>query len=387
MKIMTAMYTIKRGGSYDRFIMMIKAFLKRSFEVYCISLTPIDINHPYFKNYIIHYPFKNKDKIMAKVMISFLFPFLSMWVGWRNKIDLIISFGFLYTFILGFSKLVIKKPIITFIRGNFIFGLKAQKLPRILLYLEKVIEYLGTIISEKIVTNNISKKEEILKLIKMKKSISIDVLYNNIPPINISKTENKYQIKTKYGIPSDSRVLVTAGIINRGKNLKILIKSLSKIGLEDIYLLIIGDCSTALDFNYKKELMRLVRDLEVQNQVIFTGWVEKEDLWKIYIVSDLFILTSKSEGMPNSMLEALGLDLPCMGSDIPGIRDILKHKELIFDPMDEEILSKKLRLFFSDNQFSNRVKKLCQERKERFSFDWEERLLQIVFKGFNQGKN
>ena len=48
MKIMTAMYTMRRGGAYDRFIMMLEAFLERNCEMHCLSLTPIQINHSSF---------------------------------------------------------------------------------------------------------------------------------------------------------------------------------------------------------------------------------------------------------------------------------------------------------------------------------------------------
>jgi len=43
-------------------------------------------------------------------------------------------------------------------------------------------------------------------------------------------------------------------------------------------------------------------------------------------------VNKKSGGMPNVLLEALGLDLLRMGSNISGIRDILEYDELIFDP-------------------------------------------------------
>ena len=46
MKIMTAMYTMRRGGAYDRFLMMLEAFLERECAVHCLSLTPIQIEHP-----------------------------------------------------------------------------------------------------------------------------------------------------------------------------------------------------------------------------------------------------------------------------------------------------------------------------------------------------
>jgi glycosyltransferase involved in cell wall biosynthesis len=88
--------------------------------------------------------------------------------------------------------------------------------------------------------------------------------------------------------------------------------------------------------------------------------------------------------MPNAMLEALGSGLPCMGSSIPGIRDILQYDELLFDPLNEKALANKIELIFSDHQFLDRVKKLCQERKEAFLFDWKEKLFQMVTMGFER---
>ena len=99
---------------------------------------------------------------------------------------------------------------------------------------------------------------------------------------------------------------MTAGILNRGKNIETLIKSLSKIEIESVYLLIVGDGSTEADLRYKDSLQGLAKTLGVDKTVIFTGWREKEELWKIYLLSDLFVLPSLSEGMPNAMLEALG---------------------------------------------------------------------------------
>jgi glycosyltransferase involved in cell wall biosynthesis len=122
----------------------------------------------------------------------------------------------------------------------------------------------------------------------------------------------------------------------------------------------------------------------IDNQVIFTDWLEKEELWKLYLASDLFILPSLKEGMPNAMLEAMGSGLPCLGSNIPGIRDILQYDELMFDPLDEKALVDRIQRLFCDHQFSNRVKRLCQERKEVFEFDWKERIFQMMTTGFNR---
>jgi glycosyltransferase involved in cell wall biosynthesis len=148
--------------------------------------------------------------------------------------------------------------------------------------------------------------------------------------------------------------------------------------VNNIYVLIVGDGSTEADVHYKNSLLILAKTLEVDKRVIFTGWLEKEDLWKIYVASDLFVLPSLSEGMPNSMLEALGAGLLCIGSNIPGIRDILEYDELTFDPHDENALFVKIYQLFSDQQFFHKIKKICQKRKDSFDFDWKEKVFEMI---------
>ncbi len=381
MKLMTAMYTIRRGGAYDRFIMMLEAFLERNYETHCLSLTPIPINHSYFHNHVMYLPLKTVDGLIAKLAVAFLFPLWSFWIAWRKKIDLIISFGSLYAFLQGFSKWILKRPMVTFIRGSSYFGITSQNSARYFLHLMKIVEYLGVLLSDRIITNNIAARDEMSKRLRKRKKIDVQILYNNIPSVYMHKPENISQTREKYGIPENAKVLVTAGILNRGKNIETLIEGLPKIEVNNVYILIVGDSSTEPDFCYRNSLLRLVKKFGVENRVIFTGWLEKEDLWGIYLASDLFILPSLNEGMPNAMLEALGCGLPCIGSNIPGIKDILHHKELMFEPTDEEGMISKIRHLFSDQHYFEETKKICQDRKKTFQFDWKERVFQIVTKG------
>jgi glycosyltransferase involved in cell wall biosynthesis len=256
--------------------------------------------------------------------------------------------------------------------------LTIQNSPQYFLYLNKTVEYLGFIFSDRIITNNEAARGEILKNLRKRKAIDVQVLYNNIPPMNIREPEDISKTKEKYGIPEDAKVLVTAGILNRGKNIETLIECLPKMEVNNIYVLIAGDSSSEPDLRYKNSLQGLAKKPEVDKRVIFTGWLEKEDLWKIYLASDLFILPSLKEGMPNAMLEALGAGLPCLGSNIAGVKDILQYDELLFDPMDAKSLVKKIEQLFSDPQFFEKVRALCEERKKAFRFDWGGKVFQMV---------
>jgi len=87
------------------------------------------------------------------------------------------------------------------------------------------------------------------------------------------------------------------------------------------------------------------------------------------------------------LLEALGFDLPCLGSRIPGIIDILEYDELMFDPLDEHALADKIWKFFSDIGCLSKMKQLCQERKKAFLFDWKEMVFQMATKRtFDRGE-
>ena len=377
MKIMTAMYTLRRGGAYDRFLMMLEAFLERDCEIHCLSMDPIQIKHSLFHNHVMYFPFKGLNGLIARLAVLSIFPPWAIWIGWRNKIDFIVAFGSLYAFIQGFAKWVLRKTMVTFIRGRSSFGLKVQNSSKGVLYLNKLIENMGFHFSDRVITNNVAIQEEILRDLG-RENIDVQILYNNIPPMNIHGPVNVVQTRNKYGIPGNAKVLVTGGVLNRGKNIETLIECVQKIGIKNVYFLIVGDGSREADLRYRDSLQGLAKQLGVEKQVPFTGWLEKEDLWKIYLASDLFVLPSLSEGMPNVLLEALGLDLACMGSWIPGIKDILQYEELMFDPFDKEVIAEKVSRFFSDEQHANHILQLCHERRERFSFDWKERVFQLV---------
>ena len=380
MKVMTAMYTFRRGGAYDRFIMMLEAFLERDCEIHCLSLSPIQIKHSLFHNHLMHFPFKKVDGWMGRFVVFSVFPVWAIWIGWRNKIDLIIAFGSLYAFIQVFSKWFLKRPMVTFIRGNSSFGLQMRNSFRYAVYLNRGVEKIGLLFSDRVITNNTAIQEEISKGLG-RRNIEVQVLFNDIPPMDIREPEDISKTRDKYGIPGDAKVLVTTGILNRGKNIEMLIACLSKVELKNVYALIVGDGSIEADFRYKDSLQGLAKKMGVDKQVLFTGWLDKEELWKIYLASDLFVLPSLSEGMPNVLLEAIGLDLPCLGSRIPGVVDILQYEELLFDPYDDEALAEKVNQFFSNENVGNRILKLSHERKKAFDFDWKEQTFLMATKG------
>jgi glycosyltransferase involved in cell wall biosynthesis len=384
MKIMTSMYTLKKGGSYDRFLMMVEAFLERECEVHCLSLTPIRIRHPFYHNHVVAFPSRMKNGLFVKLVVLFIFPMCLLLAGWRERIDLFIAFGPLYAFLEALPKRILRKPMVTLIRLDISLGFNAKDLLDPVTFLNRVIEYIGLIFSNRIITTNKASKEETMKVIGRWEKMEIEILWNNIPEIRTPSLEDIVQTRKFLGIPDEAKILVTAGVLTPRKNIGILLRSLSKIGRNDFFLVIVGDSTQEEGLRYRHSLEALIQKLGLTRNVIITHWVGKEELWKILGASDLFVLASLREGMPNVILEALGLGLPCMGSDIAGVRDVLQYQELLFDPQDEVSLANKVWQFFSDAQFFEKVNRLCQERKQLFRFDWKERVFEGVTRGFTE---
>jgi glycosyltransferase involved in cell wall biosynthesis len=378
MKIMTAMYTLKKGGAYDRFIMMVEAFRERKCEVHCLSLTPILVKHPYYHNHVVTLPFEIKNGLLVKIMVLLIFPLYSLLAGWREKVDLFVAFGPLYAFLQAVAKWTLKKPMVTLIRLDVSLGFKRQDLFNLVMFLNKAVEYLGLFFSDRIITVNTPIREEIIKVIGRWRKIEVGVLFNNVPEIKMSTPEDLMHTREEFGIPREAKMIVTAGVLAPRKNIEILLKSLSRLGREDLFLLIVGDSTQKELLHYRNYIETLIKKLGLGKRVMITGWVGKEELWKILGAADLFVLPSTKEGMPNALLEALGVGLPCMGSNIPGIKDILHYEDLMFDPLEEESLLQKIQGFFSDRQFFDKVMRLCQERKDIFVFDWKERVFEMI---------
>ncbi len=379
MKIFTAMYTMRRGGSYDRFRMMLEAFLERGCEVHCLSLTPIPLNYAGYQNHVVRIPIRMQKPFVDKLAVLFLFPFYALWIGRQEKVDLFIAFGTLYAFVQSISKRILRKPMVTFLRGSFAFGGQIQGQRRLILWLNQMIEKIGIHFSDTILSVNSTISEDMRRVVGGRKGQRWEVLPNNIPSMPIPENQDmSLRIRKVYGIPEDAKIMVTAGLINRGKNIELLIRSLPSIGFDNLILLVIGDGSTEADMKHQASLKILVNNLRLGNRVIFTGWLEKDELWKMFYGCDLFVLPSRSEGMPNVMLEALGCDLPCLGSDVSGIGDILNYDQLIFDPTDEKTLGNKIQNFFTSPKFFHEVKSLCQERKNVFTFDWKKRVFEMI---------
>jgi glycosyltransferase involved in cell wall biosynthesis len=118
----------------------------------------------------------------------------------------------------------------------------------------------------------------------------------------------------------------------------ILIKCIPKclVEIPGLKLTIAGDGK------HKQELMSLAKSLGVESNIQFLGHISSpKDLIRELDKSDLFVLPSYQEGLPRAMIEAMARGLPCIGTSVGGIPELLDSSELVV-PGDSEVLADKI---------------------------------------------
>ncbi len=113
------------------------------------------------------------------------------------------------------------------------------------------------------------------------------------------------------------------GRISPIKNLQVLIKSLSLINDKEVLLELVGPAEE----DYRKYLTDLIEDLNLKNRIIFSQPIYdiKEKIKKIDL-SKIFVLPSLSEGMPQSLVEAMAREKIVIASNNKGNSDIVNDR-------------------------------------------------------------
>ena len=158
----------------------------------------------------------------------------------------------------------------------------------------------------------------------------------------------------------DNRI-VTVGRLTEQKNQSLLINAFKKISIKypSLILEIYGDGKL------NNDLKELIRDLKLQEKVFLKG-TTKNILQEI-TGARLFVLSSKYEGMPNALIEAMGLGIPSISSDCPcgGPKELIDNGKngFLFKNNDIDDLIKKMDLLLEDDLLSKKIsvesRKIC----------------------------
>jgi glycosyltransferase involved in cell wall biosynthesis len=168
--------------------------------------------------------------------------------------------------------------------------------------------------------------------------------------------KNLKQVKNELGIEGDT-VVGAIGRLTRQKDWKTYILAAKEV-LElypDIKFLIVGEGEQ------KDELKTLIFDLDLQNKVMMTGYIE--EIEKIYAVIDIYVSSSLWEGLPYVFLEAMHHRKPIVATN-------LGHEELVEDGINGYLVPKQ-----NYKVLSSRIASLISQKQKLKQYGENSKLL------------
>jgi glycosyltransferase involved in cell wall biosynthesis len=117
------------------------------------------------------------------------------------------------------------------------------------------------------------------------------------------------------------------------------------------------------------QLQRLATELGIAERVYFPGY--RSQLLPVYGSFDLFVLSSRREGLPNSILEAMAVGLPVVTTDVAGTSELVLDGQTgyVVPQGDVERLAHAMVTLVADAKLRQRMAQAGRERIEReFSF-------------------
>lgn len=203
--------------------------------------------------------------------------------------------------------------------------------------------------------------------LKVKKENS-NVLRNGIDEIkfNIDLTkQQREELRNKYGIKRNDKILLFTGRVVKEKGVKELITALKNVNYNNYNnykLLIVGAALNDLNAKtaYEYEIEELVK--EMKEKVVFTGFVKYDEIPQLYHLADIAVLPSICEdAAPLAIIESLICGLPIISTISGGIPEYAKDGSAILIERDKGLVKNLAKSIDSLLENENKCKEMSQQ--------------------------
>ena len=190
-----------------------------------------------------------------------------------------------------------------------------------------------------------------------------EVSEDKISVINSGVDISQYPLKPgwPFGKPGESfPVIGYIGRLSHEKRVDILLASFAQVfkAIPEANLFIAGDG------NQKTFLMEYAKGLGINERVKFWGWLSNPlDFYKMV---DIFVMTSASEGLPWTILEAAASGIPIVSTKSGGINDVIQQGEtgFLLDDSEPEHIVEAIISLLQDNALARNLASSARDRIE-----------------------
>lgn len=201
--------------------------------------------------------------------------------------------------------------------------------------------------------------------------VGIDITKFNI---KISDDE-KCKLRESFGLEKEDFVLTYVARLDKNKNQGLLINAMQNLVKKNknIHLLLAG--MDELNGYYQK----ITKEKGLEKNIHFLG--KRNDIPQILKITDIVISVSKREGFGLNLVEALISEVPIIGTNNRGHREIIENGIngfIIENNVDE--LKEKINILYSDKEEYNRIKSNCYNSSKRFFINNSLKITKDIYK-------
>ena len=203
--------------------------------------------------------------------------------------------------------------------------------PALVSYLNKVVPWSVTRASH-ILADSEATKEDLVKLWHVPTQ-KITVLYSGVNerfrPIADPLTQQ--QMRERYGL-GERPYILSVGTVQPRKNYQLLIRAFAQVAAVLPHNLVIAGGKGWL----YDDILAEVKQQGLDGRVIFTGFVDDDDLPTLYSASSLYAFPSLYEGFGLPLLEAMACGIPVINASTSCLPEVAGQATLQIDPQDEQ---------------------------------------------------
>ena len=240
---------------------------------------------------------------------------------------------------------------------------------RAFLTIEKL---LARLVTDRLVVVSEQQAEEIGRIFRVGRADQIRIIRLGLDLNPFANYANRRaQFREELGITDDVTLVGIVGRLTEIKNHEMFLDSVARVKLENVRYVIIGDGSL------RESLEAKARSLGIEKKVIFAGG--RKDPEYFYPALDIVALTSRNEGTPLTLIEAMANARPVIATLVGGVVDLLGNDRGVgVRPYDVDAFAAGLETLIKDKSLRDRLGRAGFEfveknyRKERLLRDIED---------------
>lgn len=200
------------------------------------------------------------------------------------------------------------------------------------------------------------------------RSSKVLTIENGIDLDRFTHVHDRMLQRRNLGISGDSFVIGMIANFRKIKNHILLLKAFKALLAErsNLKLVLVGQGFKGDPEGSEDEINRFVKDNSMTDNVVFTGY--RADIPELLAAMDVFCLTSLNEGLPISLIEAMAAGLPVVGTNVNGIRGLIKQgvNGFLVDPWDITGLENALRVLMGNDKIRRTLGENSRKMSEEF---------------------